>query len=61
MPGFAVASLSVERVVGAIRRPDGVILATPKQMHVAEDLQCIVGLNFRIGGCANLGVRTQLD
>src|SRR6266851_7119225 len=61
VPRFAVASLSVERVVGAVRRPDGVILATPKQMHAEEGLQCIAGRNSRIGGSANLCVQTQPD
>jgi len=61
MARFAVASLSVKRVVGAVRHPDGVILATPKQMHVEEGLQCIAGRNSRIGGSANSGVQTRLD
>jgi hypothetical protein len=61
MPCFAVASLSVEQVVGVVRRPDGVILATPEQMRVEEGLQCIAGRNSRIGRSADLCVQTQLD
>jgi hypothetical protein len=48
-------------MVGAVRRPDGVILATPKEMHVEEGLQCIADWNSRIGGAADSCVQTQLD